>query len=255
MKNGLIVLFVVFLTTQVHCQEKERILMVGNSFTFYYNLPMTLELMGKEKGLDWKVHQSTAGGATLKQHWEGEKALKTRKKIKRSKYTQIIFQEHSTYPLKAIDSTQKYLNKLFKASNQNAQKNLYATWSYPGILGESKVPESKSNAIEKALNSIKPTINTEILPVGRAFDLFQLKYPKTSLFTSDSKHPNPIGSYLVACVIFSSISKQSSKGLARRVASKSKKGKQVYYYIVEREMAKKCQQIADEILRYGNTSE
>ena len=44
-------------------------------------------------------------------------------------------------------------------------------------------------------------------------------------FTSDKKHPNPIGSYLAACVIFSKISGLSSLGLNRRVASKPRKGK------------------------------
>ena len=38
--------------------------MVGNSFTFYYNLPMTIEQFAKSRQLDWRVEQSTASGAT-----------------------------------------------------------------------------------------------------------------------------------------------------------------------------------------------
>ena len=59
--------------------------MVGNSFTFYYNLPMTIQQFAVSKGLNWEVHQSTASGATLKQHWNNEKGLKTRKLVKRKK--------------------------------------------------------------------------------------------------------------------------------------------------------------------------
>lgn len=221
--------------------------MVGNSFTFYYNLPMTIQQFAVSKGLNWEVHQSTASGATLKQHWNNEKGLKTRKLVKRKKYDHIIFQEHSVYPIQLIDTTQKYLNKIVDLTWERNKKYLYATWVYPNILRE-KVPPSSSKVIENALRIIKPTSDTSILPVGRAFDLFQARFPNQTLFTSDNKHPNPIGSYLAACVIFSQISGLSSKGLVRRIASKTKKGKSIFYFIVEKKMAKECQSIADEIV-------
>ena len=73
---------------------------------------MTIQQFAVSKGLNWEVHQSTANGATLKQHWNNEKGLKTRKLVKRKKYGHIIFQEHSVYPIQLIDTTQKYLNKI-----------------------------------------------------------------------------------------------------------------------------------------------
>ena len=42
-----------------------------------------------------------------------------------------------------------------------------------------------------------------IIPVGRAFKLFQDKHPQFNLLMEDNKHPNPNGSYLASCVIFS----------------------------------------------------
>ena len=249
MRTNLFLLFTVFSFTFGIAQKKERLLMVGNSFTFYYNLPMTIEQLAIDKGLCWEVHQSTASGATLKHHWKGEKQLKTKRRIKRRKYDHIIFQEHSTNPLKAIDTTQKYLNKLVERSSRNATKYLYATWCYPSVFNEEYPPVS-SLKIEKALASIQPS-NTVILPVGRAFDLFHSRYQDQTLFTSDDKHPNPVGSYLAACVIFSKISGLSSKGLIRRVAKKGEKGKDVFYFIVEKKTAEQCQRIADEIV-FGN---
>lgn len=249
MRTNLFLLFSILSFTFGIAQKKERLLMVGNSFTFYYNLPMTIEQLAKDKGLCWEVHQSTASGATLKQHWKGEKQLKTKRRIKQRKYDHIVFQEHSTYPLNAIDTTQKYLNKLVEKSSRKTLKYLYATWGYPGMFkGEN--PQVWSLKIEKALASVQPP-NTKILPVGRAFDLFHTRYPDQTLFTSDDKHPNPIGSYLAACVIFSKVSGLSSKGLVRRVAKKGKKGKDVFYFIVEKKTAEQCQGIADEIV-FGN---
>lgn len=210
---------------------------------------MTIEQLAKDKGLRWEVHQSTAGGATLKQHWKGEKQLKTKKRIRKKKYNHLIFQDHSTYPLTAIDTTQKYLNKLINVSSKKSKKYIYATWNYPSIL-KGEHPQNSSLKIEQALTSIQPP-SSVILPVGRAFDLFQDRYPDQTLFTSDNKHPNPIGSYLAACVIFSKISNMSSKGLVRRVSKKATKGKDIFYFIVEKKAAAQCHSIADEIV-FGN---
>lgn len=232
----------------LQAQKKERVLMVGNSFTFYYNLPTTIQLFAQNRGLDWKIHQSTAGGASLKQHWYGEKKLLTKRKLKRKKYTTFIIQEHSTLPLKSIDSTSKYLNLLLSKTHSKVKHYLYATWSYPNIIGSKKRPSFDSYSIENALKNIPVITPVELLPVGRAFDLFHQRFPLTTLFTTDLKHPNPVGSYLAACVIFGKISGQSTQGLPRRMAEKEKRGKKIYYFIVEKEAALRCQQIADEVL-------
>ena len=62
------------------------------------------------------------------------------------------------------------------------------------------------------------------------------------------KHPSPNGSYLAACVVFSTLSNQSSKGLSRRYIGKDSNGKKIYYIILETEVAKKCQEISDLIV-------
>ncbi|MGA0274347.1 MAG: hypothetical protein ACO3J1_08215 [Flavobacteriaceae bacterium] len=54
-------------------QNQEKILFVGNSFTFYWNLPSQVEQMAKQQQIQWEITQSTAGGATLRDHWQGNK--------------------------------------------------------------------------------------------------------------------------------------------------------------------------------------
>lgn len=247
MKNKLWVIFLC-IALQSTAQKKERILFVGNSFTFYYNIPTTVEQMARERGLCWKVKQSTAGGATLKQHWQGKKLLKTKRLLQRKRFSRIVFQDHSTYPLIAIDTTAKYLELLHSTAKGTPKRYLYATWTYPGIPGN--IPNSLP--IETALREKAMNPSSTMVSVGRAFDRFQAIYPEIPLLTSDDKHPSPNGSYLAACVLFAQLSGQSSKGLARRTASKTRKGKQLYYYIVEAAAAKKCQEIADEIV-FGTT--
>jgi|TARA_B110000977_G_scaffold10006_1_gene13106 hypothetical protein len=44
-----------------------------------------------ERGLNWNITQSTASGATLKQHWYEEKSLSTKQLILNNSFSKIIF--------------------------------------------------------------------------------------------------------------------------------------------------------------------
>ena len=68
----------------LYTQDKKEILFVGNSFTFYWNLPKLVEDMAKSRGLNWKVSQSTSSGVTLEQHWNSRRGLKTISLIEKS---------------------------------------------------------------------------------------------------------------------------------------------------------------------------
>ncbi|MBN09678.1 MAG: hypothetical protein CMC79_04835 [Flavobacteriaceae bacterium] len=231
----------------IFSQNEEEVLFIGNSFTFYWNLPSIVEKMAEERSLNWNVTQSTAGGATLKDHWNGDKKLITRELIRTKPYTSIIFQDHSTYPIIAIDTTKKYYTQFKNLLPLNTKTYFYSTWMYPKMDDSNRNLDTQ-NPIEK--NIVKANINksSKLLMIGRAFDTFKSKYPEYKLLTDDMKHPSPNGSYLAACVVFSTLSNQSSKGLSRRYIGKDSNGKKIYYIILETEVAKKCQEISDLIV-------
>ena len=242
-----IFLLLYLLTMELQAQEKERILFVGNSFTFYWNLPSQVEQMAKERGLLWDVKQATASGASFRDHWQGNKALTTKQLLEKETFDRVIFQDHSTYPLVHIDTTAFYFKKLKALLPAKTNVYLYSTWMYPGINGKENYPNS-TNPIEENLKTQVADPEDKLLKVGAAFELFAARYPDVERFTDDKKHPSPQGSYLAACVIFSSLSGQSSKGVQRRYSSTDDNGKKIFYSIVEKETAQKCQQVADQIL-------
>ena len=94
---------------------------------------------------------------------------------------------------------------------------------------------------------IEGTAN-KLIPVGRAFKIFQDKYPQFSLLMEDDKHPNSNGSYLASCVIFSHISAESSMNLSKRYKGVDNKGVDIYYSIVEDEVLPFLQQVSDEVV-------
>ena len=86
-------------TISAQSQENQKILFVGNSFTFYWNLPSVVESMAKERGISLDIYQSTAGSATLKDHWNSERSLFTRSLIDNESFSIVILQDHSSNPL------------------------------------------------------------------------------------------------------------------------------------------------------------
>ena len=86
---------------------------------------------------------------------------------------------------------------------------------YPKIDNKNR-DLNKQNIVEKNLNKYGISDSSILTLVGKAFDWFNLKYPKYNILSKDFKHQNANGTYLAACVIFSTLSNQSSIGLSRR---------------------------------------
>ena len=218
----------------------EKVLFVGNSFTFYFNLPLVVESMAKEKGINLDVYQSTAGGASLRDHWTGKKNLSTKNKIQNGMFDKIILQDYSTNPVNKTQESMDYFKRFIDLSESiNANVYIYGTWPVPLMKG------ARYDGIDPIQYALKPILsdNVTLVPVGTAFRLFQAQYPEISLYTSDNKHPSPVGTYLAACVFLKVLTGKSPKGLYRRFDRKDENGKKVFLGMVETSDAKKCQQI------------
>ena len=112
-------LLALFIFSSIFSQNKEKILFVGNSFTFYWNLPSIVESMAAEKEIFLDIHQSTAGGASLKQHWFGDKNLNTKKLIESGDYSTIILQDYSSNPLLKTKESNEYFNRFIQLVKSN----------------------------------------------------------------------------------------------------------------------------------------
>ena len=238
-------LFILFIFSSILAQNETKVLFVGNSFTFYWNLPSIVESMAKEKGVLLDVHQSTAGGASLKQHWNSDKDLITRELIESGSFSRVVLQDYSSNPLLKKKESNEYFKRFVQLIKSNqGQAIIYGTWMFPAI---SDKKYKSDDPIQSALKPISIKTNTPIAPVGTAFRLFQKKHPEIPLFTSDSKHPSPVGSYLAACVFFKLLTGKSPLGLSRRFDRKDELGKKVFLMMVEKGAAAKCQAIVEEI--------
>lgn len=229
-----------FIFVNAQKNESEEVLFIGNSFTFYFNLPLVVESMAKEKGISLDVTQSTAGGASLKDHWGGKRKLSTKSLIQKKSFSKVVLQDYSTNPVMKTEESLSYFKKFIQLlRKRDVEIYLYGTWPVPLMHGKQY---AGIDPIQEALKPLESK-NITIVPVGTAFRLFQEEYPNISLFTSDNKHPSPVGVYLASCVFLKVMTGVSPEGLFRRFDRRDESGKKVFLGMVEKSDAKKCHKI------------
>ena len=249
------ILFLIFTLFFFSCQNTERdeipalnevekitfkkVLMIGNSFTFYWNLPQVLETMFDSSNINIKVDQKTIGGSKLKEHWGYNKVESYNIKD----YEFVVLNDHSTFPLNNIDTCSKYINLFTNYINKhNGQTFIYGTWEYPYLK---KISSLRSYNTMDILDSLARLNNSKYVPVGNAFSYVEKNHPNINLYMDDHKHPSPNATYLAACVFYSMISGKSPVGLPRRFQGKNIDGKKIYYIITEKNIYKTLQEVAE----------
>ena len=194
--------------------SKLRVLFIGNSYTYFNNLPeIFTQLSASAKpAKNIETQMVTRGGATLKMHWEGGEALKA---LHQSKWDYVILQEQSLLPINEPETMYKYA-RLFDAEikKAGAKTIFYLTWA------RQNQPENQTK-LNEAYLSIAKELGALVAPAGIAWQTAFREDAKLELHTQDQSHPNPTGSYLTACVLYAVIFARSPEGLTARIAGKS----------------------------------
>ena len=77
-----------------------KILFVGNSNTYYHDMPKTLEALAHANGLDWQVDSITQGGWSFRQYADPADIMHAPLRQKLAEEWDIIFmQDRTEYPL------------------------------------------------------------------------------------------------------------------------------------------------------------
>lgn len=197
-----------------------RILFVGNSYTYFNNLPQMLSGLAASAKPPQTIETEmiTVGGATLKSLWAGGKPQAA---LASGKWNYVILQEQSTLgPTRMVDGVVQINDpKDFQASvrtidpeikKAGAKPLLYMTWA------RKDTPE-KQSLLTDAYQSIGKELGDKVAPVGLAWQTALKARPNLELHVADKSHPNPAGSYLAACVFYATIFGKSPERLAARI--------------------------------------
>lgn len=184
-----------------------KVLFVGNSYTFFSNLPQMVSLISENTNVKLVTKKSVAGGATLSHHWRGERGLATKQKIQEGEFDIVVLQEQSMRPINEPDSFFYYADKFCEFIKLNgAQPYFYGTWA------REKVPQYQETLTENYRKAATQN-NCQAILVGEAWKLAKQHRPNIELYDPDGSHPSDLGAFLTACVFVEALTNEIPESL------------------------------------------
>jgi hypothetical protein len=241
--------FLIWLPFSSHAQaDTTKILFVGNSFTYFWNLPQLVQAMAETRNMLIRTSQSTVGGSNLEQHWKEEKGTMTRKLLEEKQWDYVVMNNHSLSPIETPESFMEYGEKFAELVNsKGAIPVFFMTWSYESNpLMQPQITEMYEKLAAKT--------SAQLVPVGLVWDRVRKERSHLDLY-HDDKHPSPEGTYLIALIFFRHFTDESVKGLPERLRSRDQFGEKLYLSILHKKEAKLFQQSVDDFYSKKGKSE
>lgn len=195
-------------------EKPVRVLFIGNSYTYYNNLPSMISTLS---GGRIEARMVVRGGANLQQLWDLGEAPAA---IREGRWDYVVLQEHSLLGGMRIDGAEHvnepdffYDNiRLYDAEIRKvkAKTILYMTWARRAY------PEQQV-FLTHAYSSIGQELGLTVSPVGVAWQRIRETDPAVILHASDGTHPSAVGSYVAACVLLQTLLGKKVSGLPGKV--------------------------------------
>ena len=188
-------------------EKKEKVLFIGNSFTYYSEMPEIFASVAESAGKSVKVEYVTQGSWNLTKFADADDEYggKVDEKLNiYGDYTAVVLQEQSTRPLNNYSLFLKAAGDL-KSKIDSTQIScgvyLYSTWGYEEEAEKRNltIPQMEEK-IRAAYEKVAAAVGAEVSPAGKAFSAVFTAYPDINLYHSDGKHPSYAGAYLAAFV-------------------------------------------------------
>jgi len=222
MKKLLYILLILSLG-QNSSADNKNVLFIGNSYTYYNNLPDVINSIANSFGDTLFYDSNTPGGLTAQGHWNNATTLT---KIQQGGWDYVSIQCQSQEPSFSAGQVAsqtfpyvKSLDSLVQASNSCAETIYFMTWGrkngdqancplYPPVC----TYDGMQQRLRESYLLFADSTNASVSPVGAAWKIFRTQYPNIDLYSPDESHPSLHGTYLAACVFYSSLFHKSSSG-------------------------------------------
>ncbi len=191
-----------------------RVLFVGNSYTYYNNLPCLVSELGKSRGKPIDATMIVEGGATLGDHWGKES---TRAAV-RQPWDAVVLQTQSafgaTYFVDGINRVNDTSELLRDARNfagavdsHRTRTVLFAHWK------QRLAPDRDQAAIDAAFADAGRALRAAVVPAGGAWAIAARQIDPGTLYAGDGSHPSQAGSYLAALTTYATLTEDDPRGL------------------------------------------
>jgi len=204
------------LAAQAETPDSLRVLFIGNSFTFYNDLPSMVRRIASTKKVKLSCSRVVKGGERFSGHLKNEKLLEM---LAAGGWDYVILQEQSTSPAQSTAQVMREtypaarkLDSLVHAGSPDARVIYYMTWGHKfGSVRPShgyRLMENYEGMQERLITSyLEMTYDNGgwCAPVGMAWRTVRNERPDCVLYSQDCYHPSVAGSYLAANVIYTTI--------------------------------------------------
>ena len=200
-------------------QDSVSVLFIGNSYIYTNDLPTVLVNLTISKGDLIYVDSKTNGGYTFQSHTNDPITFS---KIHQNNWDFVVLQGQSqepSFPTQQVNtSTLPYAVQLADSvyDNSSCSQVLYfMTWGRQN--GDQQWDsintfDKMNKRLRDAYIRIADSSNASIAAIGSAWKYVRDNYPTINLYSGDGSHPSVAGTYLSACVFYSSLFRKSSVG-------------------------------------------
>lgn len=195
----------------------KEVLLVGNSFTYYFGEPFMLEEIAFSQGMRLNISASLKGGQTFRQHCGLEMTTQT---CTKGRYDYAFIQgqsqepaQYAASPAELHDVADAYaeLCGLIRGISPKCKIYVENTWGYPGVSnGGFASLEEFDSRLEEGCKMLSSATRSNVSLVGQAY--VAARKAGYNLLHSDDKHPGLAGAYIKACVTWLTISGKPFKG-------------------------------------------
>ncbi len=194
-------------TASVPRGEGPHVLFVGNSLTYWNDMPGILQGFFNERGIDGYVASVAFPNFALEDHLQQGAALDS---IRRGGWDVVVLQQgpsatEGRIPLLVFSEQLADSIRLVAAV-----PGLYMVWP-PAIRS------FEFDAVARSYTAAAASVDGMLFPVGKAWQLVWRRDPTVQLYGPDSFHPTEPASYLAAVVIFERLTGQDPLGLPSEV--------------------------------------
>lgn len=171
------------------------ILFIGNSHTYFNDMPLMVQRRASEAGLDCRVTMIAHGGWFLAQHAEEPDV---RFNILHGDYGYVVLQEHA-HPFGPEEKFREAAVRLNEWIRQaGSVPVIYATWAR-------KAEPEAQELMNEAHRRVAREIGALLAPVGEEWPRNLKSHPDTEFYASDGAHASPAGSDFAAGCIWEAL--------------------------------------------------
>ena len=195
-----------------------NVLFIGNSFTYYNEMPKMFSQLLRSEGISANVEQIVNGGYRLRQYADLDTAdgKTTWDRLQERDWDYVILQGQSAEAALEEENFLQSVRTLCDRVRQvGAKPVLYQTWSYQDSSEKLNTTGMSYGAfykkIKEGYEKAAKQNNVQIAPVGDAFLMLNHPIGNLKMIRPDDFHPSLVGSYATAVCIYCSIFNHAAK--------------------------------------------